>query len=45
VRSGHRAAIALYEAEGCVHEGPAAHQFRTDDGFEDNHVMARFLLS
>lgn len=45
VRAGNSAAIALYEAEGFVHEGREVDQFTTDDGFEDNLVMARFLLS
>jgi ribosomal protein S18 acetylase RimI-like enzyme len=43
VRAGNTAAIALYEAEGFVHEGREVDQFAVDGGFEDNLVMARFL--
>lgn len=45
VRAGNHGAVALYEAEGFVHEGREQDQFRTEDGFEDNLVMAWFLLS
>lgn len=50
VRAGNSAAVALYEAEGFVHEGREVDQFsigdgHSDDSFEDNLVMARFLLS
>ncbi len=43
VRAGNRAAIALYEREGFVCEGREARQIRTEDGFEDNLLMAKFL--
>lgn len=43
VRSGNAAALALYEREGFVVEGRERDQVRTDDGFEDNVIMAKFL--
>jgi len=44
VRAGNGAAIALYEAEGFVHEGLERAQIRSGAGFEDNVLMARFLV-
>ena len=41
VRAGNSGAIALYEAEGFRIEGREEDQFVTDDGFEDNLIMAR----
>ncbi len=43
VRAGSHAAIALYQAEGFVLEGREREQIRTESGFEDNLVMAKFL--
>jgi ribosomal-protein-alanine N-acetyltransferase len=44
VRAGNDAAIALYEAEGFVREGLERAQVRSGAGFEDNVLMARFLV-
>jgi ribosomal protein S18 acetylase RimI-like enzyme len=44
VRAGNGAAIALYEAEGFVREGLERAQVRSGAGFEDNVLMARFLV-
>ena len=44
VRAGNEAAIALYEAEGFVREGLERAQIRSGAGFEDNVLMARFLV-
>ncbi|HLR45516.1 MAG TPA: GNAT family N-acetyltransferase [Deinococcales bacterium] len=41
VRSGNSGAIALYEAEGFRLEGRELEHFVTDDGYEDNLIMAR----
>lgn len=43
VRAGNRAARALYETEGFVIEGCERDHVRTDEGFEDNVIMAKFL--
>ncbi len=43
VRANNRAAISLYERFGFEHEGRERQQIRTDTGFEDNLVMAKFL--
>lgn len=43
VRAGNEAAIQLYRSEGFVLEGRERRQVRTEDGFEDNLIMARFL--
>lgn len=43
VRGNNEAAIGLYEREGFVHEGREARHIRTDAGYEDNLIMARFL--
>ena len=40
VRARNAGAIALYEREGFKLEGREADQFITDDGFEDNLIMA-----
>jgi RimJ/RimL family protein N-acetyltransferase len=44
VRAGNEAAIALYEAEGFVREGLERAQVRSGADFEDNVLMARFLV-
>ena len=43
VRAGNVAARRLYESEGFELEGREVAQIRTDDGFEDNLIMAAFL--
>lgn len=43
VRSGNVGAIALYRRFGFEEEGRERRQVRTDDGFEDNLIMGRFL--
>lgn len=43
VRAGNAVAIALYESEGFRLEGRERGQVRTDEGFEDNLIMARFV--
>ena len=40
VRARNTGAIALYEREGFKLEGRETDQFVTDDGFEDNLIMA-----
>jgi len=43
VRASNSGAIALYEAEQFRLEGREEKQFVTDDGFEDNLIMARSI--
>lgn len=43
VRSRNSGAIALYEAEGFRLEGREVDHFVTEDGFEDNLIMARSI--
>lgn len=43
VRAGNRAAVALYHDEGFELEGRERDQVRTENGFEDNLLMARFV--
>lgn len=43
VRAGNVAARALYEKEGFVVEGREVGHVRTEDGFEDNVLMGRWL--
>jgi ribosomal protein S18 acetylase RimI-like enzyme len=43
VRAGNQAALALYKREGFVCEGREVGQIRTEDGYEDNLLMAKFL--
>lgn len=43
VRSRNSGAIALYESEGFRLEGREVDHFLTDDGFEDNLIMARSI--
>ncbi|HEX7003903.1 MAG TPA: GNAT family N-acetyltransferase [Trueperaceae bacterium] len=45
VRANNEAAIELYRSEGFVLEGRERRQIRTEEGFEDNLIMARFLES
>jgi ribosomal protein S18 acetylase RimI-like enzyme len=44
VRAGNDAATQLYLAEGFVVEGREREQVRTRGGFEDNLIMARFIV-
>ncbi len=41
VRAGNEGAIALYERDGFSLEGREYDQFVTEDGFEDNLIMAK----
>lgn len=43
VRAQNHGAIALYNAEGFTVEGIESNQFVTEDGFEDNIIMAKNL--
>lgn len=43
VRAGNDVARRLYESEGFELEGCEREQVRTDEGFEDNLIMARFV--
>jgi ribosomal protein S18 acetylase RimI-like enzyme len=43
VRANNVAAVALYEREGFVHEGRESRHIRTNEGYEDNLIMALFL--
>jgi ribosomal protein S18 acetylase RimI-like enzyme len=44
VRAGNEAAILLYKEEGFVLEGRERNQVRTREGYEDNLIMAKFLV-
>lgn len=43
VRAGNTAARALYEKEGFVLEGREVGHVRTEDGYEDNLLMGRWI--
>ena len=43
VRARNSGAINLYKSEGFAVEGIEANQFVTDDGFEDNIIMAKLI--
>lgn len=43
VRASNRAALNLYRRQGFQLEGREREQIRTDGGFEDNLIMAKFL--
>lgn len=43
VKASNVAAIKLYEKYGFVVEGKEKHHIKTDNGFEDNWIMAKFL--
>ena len=43
VRERNKGAISLYKAEGFTVEGIESNQFVTDDGFEDNVIMAKVI--
>ncbi len=43
VRANNRAAIRLYESEGFLLEGCERAHIRTETGYEDNWLMAKFL--
>lgn len=43
VRARNTGAIELYEREGFLLEGREKHHFVTEDGFEDNLIMARTI--
>lgn len=44
VRAGNDAAIGLYRSEGFELEGRERRQVRTGDAYEDNLIMARFVV-
>lgn len=43
VRAGNQAALHLYQRQGFVIEGREVRQVRTESGYEDNVLMAKFL--